>query len=97
MKELETTTYKGKKYTIDYQLGEIRFMEFGELPEYIPIDSERGKLILIRSNKIKSKKPRTALFSMDLFIEAFFNWMANNWLFVIGIVIALSLILLILY
>ncbi len=57
MKELETTTYKGKKYTIDHHLGEIRFMEFGELPEYIPIYSELGQLILIRSKRIKSRKP----------------------------------------
>ena len=70
-------------------------MEFGELPEYIPIDSELGQLILIRKNGIKSKKTRTPLFSMDLAIEAFFNWMADNWLFVIGIVVALSIILLI--
>ena len=52
MKELETTIYKDKMYTIDYRLGEIRFMEFGELPKFIPIDSELGQLILICKNKI---------------------------------------------
>ena len=97
MKELETTIFKGKKYTIDYYLGEIRFMEFGEVPKYIPIDSELGQLIIIRKNKVKSKRTRTPIFSMDLVIEAFFNWMADNYLFVVGMVAALSIILLLLY
>ena len=94
MKELETTIFKGKKCTIDYQLAEIRFMEFGEVPKYIPFDSGLGQLILLRKNKI-TKKPRTAIFSMDLFIEAFFNWLANNWLFIVGMVVALTVTLLI--
>ena len=68
MKELETTTYKGKKYTIDNTLEEIRLMEHGRAPEFIPFDSEKGQLILVRSNKIKENKSRASLFSMDLVI-----------------------------
>jgi len=33
-------------YTADFRLKEFRRIEHGELPEFIPFDSEKGKLLL---------------------------------------------------
>jgi hypothetical protein len=43
---LETVDFQGKKYVIDERLREFRFMQYGELPEFVPFDSPKGREIM---------------------------------------------------
>lgn len=38
--------YKNKVYTVDYRLKEFRLIEYGEMPEFIPFNSELGIKLL---------------------------------------------------
>lgn len=38
--------YKNKVYTVDYRLKEFRFIEYREMPEFIPFNSELGIKLL---------------------------------------------------
>jgi len=39
---LKQIKYKNKIYTVDYRLKELRFIEYGKMPEFIPFDSKLG-------------------------------------------------------
>jgi len=43
---LKQIKYKNKSYTVDYRLREFRFIEYGEMPKFIPFDSELGIKLL---------------------------------------------------
>ena len=43
-KAIKLPTFNG--YTIDYRIREFRRFIYGELPEFIPFDSDRGKELL---------------------------------------------------
>jgi len=43
---LKQIKYKNKVYTVDYRLKEFRFIEYGEMPEFIPFNSEFGTKLL---------------------------------------------------
>ncbi len=43
---LKQIKYKNKIYTVDYRLREFRFIEYGEMPKFIPFDSELGIKLL---------------------------------------------------
>lgn len=42
-------TFKG--YVIDYRLHELRKMEYGKLPEFIPFESRKGQKLLEQYKK----------------------------------------------
>jgi len=52
LRELPKIKYKGKLYYIDKRLQELRYMIYGHLPEFIPINSKKGKRILKYGIKI---------------------------------------------
>lgn len=45
-RKLPTVEFEGKSWTVDERLGEFRFVVFGETPEFVPFDSEKGERIL---------------------------------------------------
>jgi hypothetical protein len=45
-RELPTFAHLGKVWTVDLRLKEFRFVVFGEMPEFVPFDSEEGGLLL---------------------------------------------------
>jgi hypothetical protein len=38
--------HKGKTWTVDSRLREFRFVVYGEMPEFVPFDSEKGLRLL---------------------------------------------------
>ena len=48
---LKQIKYKNKIYAVDYRLKEFRFMEYGEIPEFIPFESELGIKLLSITGK----------------------------------------------
>jgi hypothetical protein len=40
--QLPTFMWNGKAYTVDERLDQFRYLECGELPEYIEFDSDEG-------------------------------------------------------
>jgi hypothetical protein len=45
-KKLKTFEQEGKAWTIDPRLREFRHLVFGEMPEFVPFDSERGEELM---------------------------------------------------
>lgn len=45
-RKLQTFECKGKTWTVDPRLQEFRFLQYGEMPEYVPFDSEEGSELL---------------------------------------------------
>jgi hypothetical protein len=45
-RKLPTFVHEGKVWTVDIRLREFRFVEYGELPEFIPFESEEGEKML---------------------------------------------------
>jgi hypothetical protein len=43
---LPTFVYEGKIYTVDDRLREFRHIVYGEIPEYVPFDSPKGRRML---------------------------------------------------
>jgi len=43
---LPTFMHKGMTWTVDDRLGEFRHIVFGEVPEFVPFDSEEGEELL---------------------------------------------------
>lgn len=39
-------TYQGKVWTVDERLGEFRHIVYGEIPEFVPFDSDLGLRLL---------------------------------------------------
>jgi hypothetical protein len=48
---LKQIKYKNRIYTVDYRLKEFRFMEYGEMPEFIPFNSKLGIKLLSITRK----------------------------------------------
>lgn len=44
--KLGTFEYKGKVWTVDPRLQEFRFIQYGEVPEYLSFDSEEGRTLM---------------------------------------------------
>lgn len=44
--KLPSFEYEGKLWTVDFRLREFRFMVYGEMPEFVPFDSEKGTELL---------------------------------------------------
>ena len=43
---LPTFEFNGQSYTVDFRLREFRHLVLGELPEYVPFESARGRVLL---------------------------------------------------
>jgi len=41
-RRLPAFTYQGKVWTVDERLGEFRHIVLGEIPEFVPFDSQLG-------------------------------------------------------
>ena len=44
--KLASFTHNGKLWTVDPRLREFRHIVYGELPEFVPFDSEEGDELL---------------------------------------------------
>jgi hypothetical protein len=42
MRRLPSIIVRGKEWTMDERLHEFRYLVFGETPEFVPFDSEKG-------------------------------------------------------
>jgi hypothetical protein len=45
-RKLPSFEYDRKLWAVDFRLREFRFMVFGEMPEFVPFDSKKGKKLL---------------------------------------------------
>ncbi|MDA4128666.1 MAG: hypothetical protein OK422_04350 [Thaumarchaeota archaeon] len=52
-RQLPTLEYEGKLWTADFRLREFRFIVFGEMPEFIPFESDLG-IELLRALAVQS-------------------------------------------
>ena len=47
LSKLPTFIYKEKLWTVDVRLREFRHVVYGEMPEFVPFDSPKGKELLV--------------------------------------------------
>lgn len=47
VRRLPTFEYQGKTWTIDERLGELRHLVYGEMPQFVPFDSDLGLKLLL--------------------------------------------------
>ncbi len=45
--KLRTFEYQGKTWTVDPRLQEFRFIKYGEMPEFVPFQSEMGNELIL--------------------------------------------------
>ena len=46
VRKIPTFEYQGKTWTVDERLGEFRHVVFGDIPEFVPFDSDLGIWLL---------------------------------------------------